>query len=166
MDLPLICILHCNDGNVACLHGGIPLIIDSTTNSFTVPLLNSHVFKNREIFIDDMDSVTQQLLWNDPMVVERTNPPEPYYPNRRGLGYIFGKPVFDEFCRINDVQLVFRGHQAYPEGLRKFFSDRFVTIFSASDYSNRKIIARFIEMDSMNIFSYEDYIIQEDPRLF
>jgi diadenosine tetraphosphatase ApaH/serine/threonine PP2A family protein phosphatase len=166
MDLPLICIFHCNEGNVMCLHGGIPIIVNPDTNAYEVPVLNTVAYKNRQIFIDDMDSITQQLLWNDPIITDQIENIPPFLQNRRGLGYIFGQEVFDQFCRINDVTLVFRGHQVFPEGMRKFFNGRFITVFSASDYANKKISARFVEMNSEDILNFEDYIIQDDPRIY
>jgi diadenosine tetraphosphatase ApaH/serine/threonine PP2A family protein phosphatase len=165
MDLPLICIFHCKDGDVYCLHGGIPIIPDGSGSKFQVPALANHRYRNRQIFIDDMDQITQQLLWNDPIVNEIPSETPPFLPNRRGLGYVFGRKVFEEFCRVNNASLVFRGHQVFPEGVRKFFDKRFITVFSASDYVNKKILAQFIAMDSEEIQNYEEIIIQEDPRL-
>ncbi len=57
-----------------------------------------------------MDSITQQILWNDPILDYNPQTNQKFYINRRGIGYTFGKEVFDEFCQKNNVQLVFRGY--------------------------------------------------------
>jgi hypothetical protein len=160
-DLPLICIFHCFEGNICCLHGGIPLIVDPETRKYSVPDLNTWEFNNRKIFVDDMDEITQQILWNDPITDYDPQSSEPYYPNRRGLGYIFGQPVFDEFCQKNNIHLVFRGHQVFTEGIRKFFNG-FVSFFSATDYVKSKIRARCIEMNSDDVYGYKVIEIQKD----
>ena len=95
-DLPLLCFFHCFEGNVLCLHGEIPLQVDEVTNAYTVPDLNDWEFKNRQIIIDDMDSITQQILWNDPILNYNPQTNQKFYINRRGIGYTFGKEVFDE----------------------------------------------------------------------
>jgi len=159
-DLPLLVYFHTMEGNILCLHGGIPIISENNGEKFSIPDLNAWEFKNRSIYIDDMDTVSQQLLWNDPMMDEGNN--IKFLPNRRGLGYIFGKEVFDEFIKKNNVQLVFRGHQVFPEGIRKFFDGSFVSFFSATEYSKNIIRARIIEIDSENIYNYKVLEIQKD----
>jgi Calcineurin-like phosphoesterase len=162
-DLSLISIINTPSGAAMCLHGGIPIILKKDTQEYTVPELNSHSFNNRQIYIDDMDSISQQILWNDPMP-DYSDPTADYFKSRRGIGYEFGQKIFDKFCKKNNVQLVFRGHQVFTSGLHKDFNDKFITVFSASDYARKKIIARFIEMDTENIFNFKDHIIQELPE--
>ena len=78
---------------MSCLHGEIPLQVDEVTNAYTVPDLNDWEFKNRQIIIDDMDSITQQILWNDPILDYNPQTNQKFYINRRGIGYTFGKEV-------------------------------------------------------------------------
>jgi hypothetical protein len=163
-DLPLISIYHCNNGSVMCLHGGIPLI-KKGDSEFEVPQLVTHEFNNRQVLIDDMDPITQQILWNDPILNYVSGVNEKFYENRRGLGYVFGKEVFEEFLAKNNVNIVYRGHQVFLEGFHQDFDKKFVTIFSASDYAGKKITARYAEFDSEDIYAYKIHIIQELPDL-
>ena len=143
-----------------CLHGGIPLI-KKNESEFEVPQLMTHEFNNRKVLIDDMDPITQQILWNDPILNYMSGVNEKFYENRRGLGYVFGKEVFEEFLAKNNVNIVYRGHQVFLEGFHQDFDKKFVTIFSASDYAGKKITARYVEFDSEDIFAYKIHIIQE-----
>ncbi len=153
-DLPLIAINHCDQGSFLCLHGGIPILVNSETGNYEVPNLFTYPFNNRHVWIDDMDLVTQQILWNDPILNPSPNSPTKFHESQRGIGYAFGEDIFREFCEKTHVGLIFRGHQVFSEGTRQDFENRLVTIFSASDYLKKKIDARFVEMDSTDIYNY------------
>ena len=159
-DLPLISVFHCNQGSVMCLHGGIP-IIENDDGSYEVPQLNTYKFNNRQIFLDNMDPITQQILWNDPIVDYNPQFHEKFFNSRRGVGYMFGEEIFNEFCIKNHVDLLFRGHQVFLNGIHHHFENRFITIFSATEYAGKHIDARFIEMDSEDIFNFKVHVIQE-----
>lgn len=162
-DLPLISIYHCENGSFMCLHGGIPIIIDKDTGEYDVPALNTYAFDNRQVWIDEMDPVSQQILWNDPIINYNPKTSEPFFDSRRGIGYVFGEEVFRTFCLKNHIDIVFRGHQVFSEGFHKDFDDKFVTIFSASDYVHKNIKARFVELNSTDIFRYAIHVIQDLP---
>ncbi len=162
-DLPLITIFHCDEGSVMCLHGGIPIKVDDLTGEYSIPQLNTYQFDNRKVWLDNMDSISQQILWNDPILNYNPDIHSKFFPSRRGIGYWFGEEIFDEFCQKNNVSLIFRGHQVFMEGINKTFRQRFITVFSASNYVKKKINARFIEMNSNEIYNYKVHIIQEIP---
>jgi len=165
-DLPLIAHYHCDQGSFMCLHGGIPIIPGEDFKTYTIPHLNTHQFVNRKVWLDEMesDTVTQQILWNDPILNEDPDSPYKYLKNRRGIGFLTGSDVFRQFCERNNVNLMFRGHQVFTEGIHRAYDNRFITIFSASEYVNKKIEARIIEMDSDDIFNFKDHIIQKLPQ--
>jgi hypothetical protein len=160
-DLPLMAYLRCPQGNICLLHGGIPLLPGETPAEFEVPDIFQYQYTNRRIVIDEFDPVTTQILWNDPMEDFEQND-SPYYPNHRGIGYIFGKEVFDEFCAKNNLVMVFRGHQVFQDGFRSFFKGGFNSFFSATEYGRVKIKASCIEMESTDIFNYKVREIRKD----
>lgn len=86
---------------------------------------------------------------------------KPFYFSHRGIGYETGEEIFREFCLKNKIQLLFRGHQVFRQGFYKHYDDRFITIFSASDYVNKMIDARFVEVDSNDIFNYNIHVISD-----
>ena len=160
-DLPLIAIFHCNEGSIMCLHGGIPIIPNKSTEGYEVPQLNTYQFNNRQVWIDEMDEVTQQILWNDPIRNYDPNSGQKYFKSRRGIGYVFNHEIFNEFCVKNHVNLLFRGHQVFLDGYHKHFDNLFITIFSATNYVKKKIEARFIELDSGDIYNFKVHNIQD-----
>ncbi|WP_457556617.1 metallophosphoesterase family protein [Candidatus Harpocratesius sp.] len=162
-DLPLISIFHCENGSFLCLHGGIPITIDPKTGDYDVPLLNIYNFNNRQVWIDEMDPVSQQILWNDPIINYVPGVSEQFFDNRRGIGYTFGEEIFRTFCVKNHIDLVFRGHQVFSEGFHRDFDDKFITVFSASNYVNKNIQARFVELNSTDIFNFAIHLIQDMP---
>ncbi|MHA1584561.1 MAG: metallophosphoesterase family protein [Promethearchaeota archaeon] len=151
-DLPLIAVYHCDQGSIMALHGGIPIKVDEKTGNYEVPQLSKCEFNNRQIWLDDMDPITQQILWNDPIIDYDPEKMDKFFPNRRGIGYTFGMEIFNEFMVNNKVNLMFRGHQVFRAGFHQDFEKRFNTIFSTSDYVNKMIDARFVELNSNDIF--------------
>ena len=142
-------------------HGGIPILVDENKETHMIPELTATPFNNRQIWIDDMDPVSQQILWNDPMPESPENKEHNYLKNRRGLGYLFGEHIFRDFCLKNKVDYVFRGHQVYSEGIHYDFDKRFITIVSTSNYSGKPIHARFVEVDSTDIVNQKVHSIQD-----
>ena len=78
------------------------------------------------------------------------------------MDILLEKKSLMKFCQKNNVQLVFRGNQVFPEGIRKFFDTSFISFFSATDYVTTKIQARYIEMNSDDIYNYNVYEIRKD----
>ncbi len=156
-------IYHCKQGSILCLHGGIPIHVDENTGEYEIPHITTHEYKNRHVWLDDMDDLSQQILWNDPIINYDPESMPKYYKSKRGMGYCFGEEIFDEFCELNKISLIFRGHQVFMEGIHTEFRQRFITIFSTSDYVKKKIKARFIEMNSDDIFNYKIHVIQDLP---
>ena len=122
--LPICAVI--ND-NILCLHGGIPEDFDilkklknkkhKDFDKTTIKLINPGIF---------------QILWNDPKDVEILN----FSNNRlRGPGIkFFGQKAFDAFMEKNNLQLLIRAHECFPEGYRWFFNKRLLSIFSSANY--------------------------------
>ena len=159
-DLPLIAVFHCKQGSIMCLHGGIPLIPNRSAGGYEVPQLTAYQFNNRQVWIDEMDEVTQQILWNDPIRNYDPNLEQKYFKSRRGIGFVFNHEIFNEFCVKNQISLLFRGHQVFLNGYHEHFDKKFITIFSATNYVKKKIEAKFIELDSGDIFNFKVHKIQ------
>jgi diadenosine tetraphosphatase ApaH/serine/threonine PP2A family protein phosphatase len=128
--LPLAC--HVQELNVFCCHGmtPVPSIPIDTINGLT-----------RIAKMEDFDPITEQLLWNDPLA----NDGDASMPSPRGAGYHVGKRDLVEFLITNDIKLVIRSHQAFPEGYRFFFDRKVLSIFSRPNYGpflNDATIAR------------------------
>ena len=69
------------------------------------------------------------LVWSDPD--RATND---FNENDRGVSFIFGEKIVQNFNRSNDIDLIIRAHQVIDDGYEFFSDKRLVTIFSAPNY--------------------------------
>ena len=54
----------------------------------------------------------------------------------------FGRKAFDEFSEMFGIEKFIRAHEVAPDGIRTFFDDRLISVFSASSRgrSNPKVV--------------------------
>lgn len=108
------------NNHILALHGGI------AENLKTIQQIEN-IEKN---LIDVRDPMVLQILWNDP-----SDDVLGFQPSMRGPGIrVFGKDVFEEFAKKNDIELMIRAHEVFPEGYRYFFEGKLLSIFSARNY--------------------------------
>jgi diadenosine tetraphosphatase ApaH/serine/threonine PP2A family protein phosphatase len=130
--LPLACYVH--GLGVFCCHGMTPVATD-------VVQLQDITRLEPSTRLEAWDPVTMQLLWNDPNPEEHENS----VPGSRGVGFEIGATDLQSFMRANNIKLVIRSHQAFPEGYRFFFQRKVLSIFSKPNYamhSNNATIAQ------------------------
>ena len=119
--LPLCAIVN---SKILCLHGGVPQdrkILQKIKGVKTTNL--SYIF----------ESIAQsffQIMWNDPK-----SDLEGFSASFRGQEIkFFGEDVFDIFLKENNLKLLIRAHECFPEGYRWFFHNRLLSIFSSANY--------------------------------
>jgi serine/threonine-protein phosphatase 6 catalytic subunit len=110
------------DEQVLCVHGGLSPDICSLDQVRAID-------RNQEI---PHEGAFCDLVWSDPEDISGAWQMSP-----RGAGYLFGKRVTDEFCMINNLQLIARAHQLVMEGRKYHFDDKLVTCWSAPNYTYR-----------------------------
>ncbi|CAK4138218.1 unnamed protein product [Aphanomyces euteiches] len=71
------------------------------------------------------------LLWADPDAESHG-----WTESDRGVSYIFGADVVEQFLETHDLDLVCRAHQVVSDGYEFFAGRKLVTIFSAPNYCN------------------------------
>lgn len=71
------------------------------------------------------------LLWSDP-----DPDSQGWTESDRGVSYIFGSDVVEQFLQTHDLDLVCRAHQVVSDGYEFFAGRKLVTIFSAPNYCN------------------------------
>ncbi|KAJ0397441.1 hypothetical protein P43SY_009296 [Pythium insidiosum] len=71
------------------------------------------------------------LLWSDP-----DPDSQGWTESDRGVSYIFGADVVEQFLQTHDLDLVCRAHQVVSDGYEFFAGRKLVTIFSAPNYCN------------------------------
>ena len=76
------------------------------------------------------DSMTFELLWNDPRDMMKG-----FAPNMRGGGSkVFGPDVTERFLRENKLQLIVRGHEVFEHGYHEYHKGLILSLFSCSSY--------------------------------
>ena len=72
------------------------------------------------------------LMWSDPEDIEG------WSQNHRGVGWLFGSKVVNEFNHHNGISLIARAHQLVQEGYDELFEKKnIVTVWSAPNYCYR-----------------------------
>lgn len=70
------------------------------------------------------------FLWNDPS--EEVDGFE--VNKKRGVFYHFGRDVFDDFMDKENLELMIRAHEVWPEGHKYFFDNRLISVFSCGEF--------------------------------
>lgn len=143
-------------GRILCMHGGIS------------PLLTS-LQQLRDVKEKPLDppnpSLLMDLLWADPDPNAKKTAGDKsstgFYTNTRGVSYIFGCDVVDEYTYKLGVDLIARAHQVVQDGYEFMANKKLVTIFSAPHYCGQfNNNAAMMVVDANNICSF--HILQ--PR--
>ena len=85
---------------------------------------------------EKIDPVAVDLLWSDPTDEEVGLHPHAMesFNAKRGVGTKFGIEAVENFCRVNDVELIIRAHECVKSGWKLSCEGRCVTVFSAPNY--------------------------------
>jgi serine/threonine-protein phosphatase PP1 catalytic subunit len=114
--LPILALI---DDKIICMHGGLSPHMKNLTDIHNI---------KRPIEIPD-NGLLCDLLWSDPEE-DIVN----WEPNERGVSFVFGQRIIEDFLKKNDLDLICRAHQVVEDGY-EFFADRqLVTIFTAPNY--------------------------------
>lgn len=111
---------------ILALHGGISPKIQSWEDIINI--------KRPTNFVPG--SLACDLTWSDPNRGSTEFEVNYKRDRKNGIGYLFGLKQVDDVCKILDIDLILRGHQA-PMGGYELFGDKLITIFSAVVYSPR-----------------------------
>ncbi|KDO35270.1 serine/threonine-protein phosphatase PP1-beta catalytic subunit [Saprolegnia parasitica CBS 223.65] len=106
---------------IFCMHGGL-----------SPDLYKMDQIKNirRPTDVPD-EGLLCDLLWADPDADSHG-----WTESDRGVSYIFGADVVEQFLDTHDLDLVCRAHQVVSDGYEFFAGRKLVTIFSAPNYCN------------------------------
>lgn len=109
------------DDSILCVHGGLSPEI-KTLDQIRLIERNQEI-PNKGAFCD--------LVWSDPEDVDS------WSISPRGAGWLFGAKVVNQFCEINNLNLICRAHQLVQEGYKYWFDEKLVTVWSAPNYCYR-----------------------------
>jgi len=111
------------DDSIYCVHGGL------SPSLRTIDQIRYCIDRNEEI---PHEGPFSDLMWSDPEENEKG-----MRMSSRGAGFLFGKAPVDEFCHVNNIQLIARAHQLVMEGYKFQFDNKLVTVWSAPNYCSR-----------------------------
>ena len=83
--------------------------------------------------LDPEGHINMGLLWNDPSEEVDDFQPNP----KRGMGWVFGRKVFDEFLSNTGMKGIIRSHERFRDGYKYFFGDRLLSVYSSDSYGER-----------------------------
>ncbi|EGR32452.1 protein phosphatase, putative [Ichthyophthirius multifiliis] len=127
--LPLAAVI---DNKYFCVHGGL---------SPGIRVLEDIQNVERRIEIPH-DGIMSDMMWSDPDDVQG------WAQSQRGAGYLFGQSIVNDFCKKNNIEIIFRAHQLVMDGYKAIFNDKLVTIWSAPNYCYRMgNVAAILELD-------------------
>lgn len=137
----------CNTNSILLLaHGGIPRPLKADDNPFSY--INSISDLTNESIVDCLGStIVNNIMWSDPAVTD-----DDLREDRKR--FRFTEASFEAFRTLIGFDVFVRGHQAEPKGCKKFFKDRFITIFSSGS----------ILVNNKNI-NYETAYAKVEPKI-
>ncbi|NHJ48061.1 MAG: serine/threonine protein phosphatase [Asgard group archaeon] len=101
------------------VHGGIP----------KNPLSLKEIAKLPKDDVNLTNPITKQLLWNDP-----SEEVDHYSYNMRGDGiFVYGSDLVNQFLSLNNLQMIIRAHQYFPDGFLYFFDNKLLCIFTSAE---------------------------------
>eukprot|EP00826_Nyctotherus_ovalis_P060845 TRINITY_DN858_c0_g3_i4.p1 TRINITY_DN858_c0_g3~~TRINITY_DN858_c0_g3_i4.p1 ORF type:complete len:270 (+),score=78.20 TRINITY_DN858_c0_g3_i4:299-1108(+) len=104
---------------IFCVHGGLSKVLVDISQIRKL---------ERPIPVTNKGPVCD-LLWSDPDADTKD-----WGYNERGVSFVFGAKVVEDFLEKHDLDLVCRAHQVVEDGYEFFCKRRLVTIFSAPNY--------------------------------
>ena len=107
------------DEKILCMHGGLSPDLKTIQNIQDI---------SRPTDIPDTGLLCD-LLWSDP-----DKETLEFDENDRGVSWVFGEKIVNEFNRKNDLDLIIRAHQVVDDGYEFFANRQLITIFSAPNY--------------------------------
>lgn len=114
--IPIVAVI---DDKIICMHGGLSPFL----NSFN----DVHNLK-RPLEVPDQGLICD-ILWSDP-----DDGVDEWQDNERGVSYVFGQKIIENFLNKLDLDLICRAHQVVEDGYEFFGDKQLVTIFTAPNY--------------------------------
>ncbi len=121
-----------SENGIFVCHGGVPSNVTSLDDLNRLDRFN----------VDLVDQTIAELLWNDPKEMDM----EFTMSMRGGAALYFGRKAFDNFVRALGIKLFIRAHEAFPEGVRRFFDGRLISVFSTS--YNGRVTPKLVRIDN------------------
>lgn len=107
------------EDKILCMHGGISPHIKN--------IQDINKIKRPQDIPDE--GLLCDVVWSDPEKLQKG-----WGPNDRGVSFVFGKDIVENFNDKHNIDLICRAHQVVEDGYEFFCNRKLVTIFSAPNY--------------------------------
>lgn len=136
--LPYAALIH---RKVFAVHGGVAEGLENIEEVNKIP-------KGE---LDPRNLIGFQLLWNDP-----SEDIEWFAPSWRGGGAkLYGWRAFSNFIEKNNLEMLIRAHEPYPEGYGELFNGRLKTVFSCRFYGVVPKAVKIVDGEVAEVVSLE-----------
>jgi len=116
--LPLGCLVG---DKILCLHAGLSPSLDKIDQM-------QDMIRKQEV---PHEGPMCDLMWSDPDEITG------WSLSPRGAGYVFGQDIVQQFCMMNNIDLIVRSHQLIMSGHEYRFDNQLITVWSAPNYCYR-----------------------------
>ncbi|CAL8072767.1 unnamed protein product [Calicophoron daubneyi] len=131
--LPICAII---ESQIFCCHGG--LSPDMLTNDVSDLYELKQKLRKIQRPCDVPESgLLCDILWSDPWYMDFTDKlsePTGWEPSERGVSFMFGPNIIDQFLERFNLDLIVRAHQVVEDGYEFYANRSLVTVFSAPNY--------------------------------
>ncbi|THD26258.1 Serine/threonine-protein phosphatase [Fasciola hepatica] len=131
--LPVCAII---ENQIFCCHGGLSpeMLTPEMTDLFE---LKQKLRKMQRPCDVPENGLLCDILWSDPWYIdysEKAVEPSGWESSERGVSYMFGPDVIDQFLERFNLDLIVRAHQVVEDGYEFYANRSLVTVFSAPNY--------------------------------
>ncbi|VEL14422.1 unnamed protein product [Protopolystoma xenopodis] len=131
--MPLAAII---ENQIFCCHGGLSPELFTHDLQTLADLKRKIRGVSRPCDVPD-SGLLCDLLWSDPWYLEASSDgqePAGWQASERGVSYMFGPNIVDQFLERYSLDLIVRAHQVIEDGYEFYANRSLVTVFSAPNY--------------------------------
>ncbi|KAF7233183.1 hypothetical protein EG68_06844 [Paragonimus skrjabini miyazakii] len=131
--LPVCAII---ESQIFCCHGGLSpeMLTPEVTDLFELKQKIKRIQRPCDV---PECGLLCDLLWSDPWYIdfsEKAAEPTGWEASERGVSFMFGPNVIDQFLERFNLDLIVRAHQVVEDGYEFYANRSLVTVFSAPNY--------------------------------
>ena len=160
MKLPLAYKIESDYKPLFATHGFFPIDLDNPMNLLT---LTDQTLSTPHLAIADMDSISQQLISNQPG--SRMKKDIPFRAVKKSKGYKINQAFIQPLLQINEISLMIMGNITFQGGYKLFGGNLAIALFSALEYKNKQIHGKFLEIVYPEDPEYPEDEIDEEEEI-
>lgn len=149
---------------IFAVHGGIPVDVENPNVPIDLHTVEKEIMTQKESY-KEFDRYMNWLLWADPKEEISTIVYDPFTGRSQ-----FGSVAFEQFLQKNQFDLMIRAHEKWTEGVKMYFNDKLISLFSTSYYNGIRIgTGKFLYIESgkpLHLIPLDEETIKHDLETF